>query len=191
MRDLLTMQPANVPTSCQFTNFVTSCLKSVLDVVLTFLIFVLAFLFCVSIFWFLGSLYMLSAGVVSSRVFFLWSNPVTSITISNRESDVEFLRKQIRHGKYTNGKYLVVHGTEGIGKTCAIKTAVQNMRGVIFTDFIPETNSKDIVQIALYSVAQTQYNLQVTALHIMNLYKYLTGDTLTLVLNVQTPEKSI
>lgn len=104
---------------------------------------------------------------------------------------MKFLRGQIRH-EHTRGKYLVVHGAKGIGKTCAIETAAQNIRGIIFTDSIwPETSANDIVQIALYSVAKTHDNVKENALQIRSWYKYLTDDTITLVLNVKMRDKSI
>ena len=149
-------------------------------------------LFSILISGFLGWLDPPNVLTVPTRAFFLWKNRFTSITtISNRESDVEFLRGQIRH-THDRGDYLVVHGPKGIGKTCAIETAAQNMRGIIFTKFIsPETSANDIVQIAYYSVTKTADNLENNALNILSWYKFLFGDTLTLVLNIKTRNKSI
>ena len=148
--------------------------------------------FFLTIFGFLAWLGPSSVVVVPHRVFIHWNYPVISIsTISNRKSDIEFIRGKIQH-EHIDGKYLVVHGPKGIGKTCAIETAVQNMRGIIFTKSIwPETSAKDIVQSALSSVAMTDDHVEENALKILSWYKFLTGDTLTIVLNVKTRNKSI
>jgi hypothetical protein len=73
---------------------------------------------------------------------------------SQRKKDVDELRKHINNENIPLGFYLAVLGQNGIGKTCAIKTALQRTLGVCFmySEVRPKMSADYIVSQGLASI---------------------------------------
>ncbi len=108
---------------------------------------------------------------------------------SQRHIDTDYFRK-FALGNVAPGQFLVVHGAKGIGKSCAIQTALQILSPVILTEPFPAgTNSTVIVNNALSLVANSESNVRFTASSILQWYKWLFKGVPVIVLSIEERKK--
>lgn len=102
--------------------------------------------------------------------------------LSHRKFDIEYLRRFVKT-KLEPGKFLVVHGPKGIGKSCAIETALADFRAVFMAPSIPpDTRSTEILQIVLSKLTKTDIYASDRASTICYLYKWAFKETPVIVL---------
>lgn len=102
--------------------------------------------------------------------------------ISHRKEDIDHLRKFVQ-SNVSPGKFLLVHGHKGIGKSCAIKTALSIFRAVYITSPISSgLCSTDILQIVFSELTQTDKDSKKRALNICELYKWMFKESPVIVL---------
>ncbi len=79
---------------------------------------------------------------------------------SQRETDIEIiLREYVNNKSLQPDQYIIVQGQKGIGKTCAIETALQRTFGVTFIGNVqPETRKDFIMSQALTSITNISFD---------------------------------
>lgn len=111
--------------------------------------------------------------------------------ISYRKDDIDHLRKFVQ-SNVSPGKFLLVHGPKGIGKSCAIETALSIFSAVFITSPIPSgLCSTNIMQIVLSELTQTDNHFNKRALNICKLYKWFFKASPVIVLCVRERLKGI
>ena len=93
---------------------------------------------------------------------------------SARASDVLALRETL--ASISPGRYVVVQGPRGVGKTCVVETALQRTCGVVVVEVAPGAPKDAIVSSALASVAGVRSSLwdpRPSALRVLWWYRWL------------------
>jgi len=76
---------------------------------------------------------------------------------SARAADVLALRETLANT--SQGRYVVVQGPKGVGKSCVVETALQRTCGVVVVEVAPGAKEEAIVSSALASVAGVRSSL--------------------------------
>ena len=93
---------------------------------------------------------------------------------SARAADVLALRETL--ASISQGRYVVVHGPKGVGKTCVVETALQRTCGVVVIEVAPGAREDAIVASALASVTGVRSSLwdpRPSALRVLWWYRWL------------------
>lgn len=79
--------------------------------------------------------------------------------VSHRQSDIDYIREFVESGD--TDFFLVVHGAKGVGKSCAIKTALASFRAVFLSPpILSGTSSTDIKHLVLSNLTKTNYDVR-------------------------------
>ena len=95
-------------------------------------------------------------------------------TLSARVADVAALKA--RMSSISPGRYVVVQGPKGVGKTCVVETALERTCGVVVVKVAPGAREDDIVASALASVAGVRLSMwdpRPSALRVLWWYRWL------------------
>ena len=93
---------------------------------------------------------------------------------SARAADVLALRKTLE--STSQGRYVVVQGPKGVGKSCVVETALQRTCGVVVVRVTPGTREDAIVSSALASIAgirSSMWDPRPSALRVLWWYRWL------------------